>query len=116
MDAAAVMSSFDLKTIELCKRAFARANRSGGRMSAGRGFIHLAPDGRIEACPFAPFSDCSAARSSLAEALESPLMRAIRERHHEPTESGGGCALANKGGWIASLSACAAKPVEIGAA
>jgi MoaA/NifB/PqqE/SkfB family radical SAM enzyme len=88
----------------------------GGCMAAGRGFIHLAPDGRIEACPFAPFSDCSAATGSLAEALESPLMRAIRERHHELTESGGGCALAGKDGWIASLSACAAKPVEIGAA
>ncbi|MFA6505230.1 MAG: radical SAM protein [Treponemataceae bacterium] len=84
----------------------------GGCLAAGRGFIHLADDGALEACPFAPFSDISAARLSLAEALESPLMRAIRERHGELTETKGGCALWNKRGWVASLGSCAARGNE----
>lgn len=89
---------------------------SGGCMAAGRGFIHLASDGSLEACPFAPWSDSSAARTSLAEALESPLMRAIRERHGELTEAGGGCSLRDRGGWIASLQGCAAGMEKAGAA
>lgn len=79
----------------------------GGCLAAGRGFIHVAPGGALEACPFAPFSDSDAGASGLAAALESPLMRAIRERHHELTETRGGCALRDKAGWIASLGACA---------
>lgn len=78
----------------------------GGCLAAGRGFIHLADDGSLEACPFAPFSDTSAAGQSLREALDSPLMRSIRERHAELTETKGGCALWNKKGWVASLGAC----------
>lgn len=81
----------------------------GGCLAAGRGFIHLADDGAVEACPFAPFSDASAAGLSLAEALGSPLMKAIRERHSELTETKGGCALWNKRGWVASLGACGAR-------
>jgi len=78
----------------------------GGCLAAGRGFIHLADDGALEACPFAPFSDTSAADRSLREALDSPLMRAIRARHAELTETKGGCALWNQKGWVASLGAC----------
>ncbi|HCM29181.1 MAG TPA: radical SAM protein [Treponema sp.] len=81
----------------------------GGCLAAGRGFIHLADDGALEACPFAPFSDTSAADRSLREALDSPLMRAIRGRHSELTETKGGCALWNKKGWVASLGACAGR-------
>ncbi len=84
----------------------------GGCMAAGRGFIHLAPDGTLEACPFAPYSDANADRVGLAAALNSPLMRAIRERHHELTETSGGCALAGQAGWVASLGACAPDAVE----
>jgi MoaA/NifB/PqqE/SkfB family radical SAM enzyme len=79
----------------------------GGCLAAGRGFVHIGPEGGLEACPFAPFSDSNAADSGLGAALESPLMRAIRERHHELTETSGGCALRDKAGWIASLGACA---------
>jgi MoaA/NifB/PqqE/SkfB family radical SAM enzyme len=78
----------------------------GGCLAAGRGFIHLASDGRIEACPFAPFSDSDTEKAGLAAALDSPLMRAIRQNHAELTETKGGCALWNKRGWIASLGAC----------
>ncbi|MCE5257171.1 MAG: radical SAM protein [Spirochaetaceae bacterium] len=80
----------------------------GGCLAAGRGFIHLAPDGRIEACPFAAFSDSNADFNGLAMALDSPLMRSIRDRHGELTETSGACALWNKAGWIASLTGCAA--------
>jgi MoaA/NifB/PqqE/SkfB family radical SAM enzyme len=79
----------------------------GGCLAAGRGFIHVAPEGRLEACPFAPFSDSDAGRTGLAAALASPLMRAIRERHGELTETRGGCALRDKAGWVASLGSCA---------
>ena len=79
----------------------------GGCLAAGRGFIHVSPEGSLEACPFAPFSDSDAGALGFAAALASPLMRAIRERHHELTETRGGCALHDKAGWIASLGACA---------
>lgn len=80
---------------------------SGGCLAAGRGFVHLSPEGDLEACPFAPFSDANAARDGLAAALDSPLMRSIRERHAELSETSGGCALRGKGAWVASLGACA---------
>jgi MoaA/NifB/PqqE/SkfB family radical SAM enzyme len=77
----------------------------GGCLAAGRGFVHLSSEGKIEACPFAPFSDTDVARRSLEEALASPLMAAIRERHGELSETRGGCALWNRGGLAASLGA-----------
>ena len=80
----------------------------GGCLAAGRGFLHLSPEGALEACPFAPFSDTNAADKPLREALDSPLLAAIRARHSELTETKGGCALWNQGGWIASLGTCAA--------
>ncbi|MBU0926467.1 MAG: radical SAM protein [Spirochaetes bacterium] len=80
----------------------------GGCLAAGRGFIHLAADGSLEACPFAPFSDSNAGAEGLAAALASPLMREIRSRHAELTETRGGCALWNKRGWVASLGSCRA--------
>jgi MoaA/NifB/PqqE/SkfB family radical SAM enzyme len=79
----------------------------GGCLAAGRGFIHLSPEGKLEACPFAPFSDSDAGELGLRAALASPLMRAIRERHGELKETKGGCALRDKAGWIASLGVCA---------
>jgi MoaA/NifB/PqqE/SkfB family radical SAM enzyme len=79
----------------------------GGCLAAGRGFVHLAADGRLEACPFAPFSDTNAADRGLAAALGSPLMAALRARHAELTETSGGCALWDKAGWVASLGNCA---------
>jgi MoaA/NifB/PqqE/SkfB family radical SAM enzyme len=78
----------------------------GGCLAAGRGFVHLSPEGRMEACPFAPYSDRSSAVESLESALASPMLAAIREHHGELTETTGGCALWNQGGWIASLGIC----------
>ena len=44
------------------------------------------------------------------------LMRAIRERHGELTETRGGCALRDKASWVASLGACSRGEVEEGVA
>jgi MoaA/NifB/PqqE/SkfB family radical SAM enzyme len=65
----------------------------GGCLAAGRGFIHISSQGKLEACPFAPFSDTDLSHSSLRKALGSPLMKAIRDNHHLLTETAGGCAL-----------------------
>jgi MoaA/NifB/PqqE/SkfB family radical SAM enzyme len=92
----------------------------GGCLAAGRGFVHLSSEGKIEACPFAPFSDTDVAGRGLGEALASPLMAAIRERHGELSETRGGCALWNRGGWAASLGAgcppreASQRPAEMG--
>ncbi len=79
-------------------------DRYGGCLSAGRGFVHVAPDGRLEACPFAPFGDSQAADRPLAEALASPLLAAIRAHHGELAETAGGCALWNRRDWAEGLA------------
>lgn len=64
-----------------------------GCLAAGRGFLHVNPSGRVEPCPFAPFSDADLRCSSLREALASPLLAKVRSQHQLLTESLGGCAL-----------------------
>lgn len=81
----------------------------GGCLAAGRGFVHLSPEGELEACPFAPFSDANAARAGLKAALASPLLAAIREHHGELVETRGGCALRDKSGWVAGLALCSGR-------
>lgn len=78
-------------------------DKFGGCLSSGRGFVHLAPDGSLEACPFAPFGDTSVRDCSLADALKSPLLSKIREHHGELAETSGGCALWNRREWAESL-------------
>ena len=75
----------------------------GGCLAAGRGFVHLSPEGRLEPCPFSPFSDSSLKDVSLKEALQSPLLRTIRENDGQLSETRGGCALWEKREWVASL-------------
>jgi MoaA/NifB/PqqE/SkfB family radical SAM enzyme len=65
----------------------------GGCLAAGRGFVHLSAQGRLEPCPFAPFSDASLRQMSLAEALRSPFLRALRQSDVHLAETQGGCAL-----------------------
>ena len=77
--------------------------RYGGCLAAGRGFIHVDPQGRLEPCPFAPFSDRTVRETSLAEALRSPLFTAIRENHGRLTEARGGCALWAERDWVRTL-------------
>jgi MoaA/NifB/PqqE/SkfB family radical SAM enzyme len=93
--------------------------RYGGCLAAGRGFVHVDPQGRLEPCPFAPFSDTSVRDTSLAEALRSPLLAAIRENHGRLTETQGGCALWAERDWVRSLlpraeRACRDLEVEAG--
>jgi uncharacterized protein GlcG (DUF336 family) len=41
------------------------------------------------------------------------MLAAIRERHGELIETKGGCALWNRGGWIAALGMCSGKESEV---
>ncbi|HOE09336.1 MAG TPA: radical SAM protein [Treponemataceae bacterium] len=99
-----------LSTLEEYRRRFKKLflafpgdeDQFGGCLSAGRGFVHVAPDGRLEACPFAPFGDTSVS-ISLKEALKSKTLSAIREHHDELHETAFGCALWNKREWVESL-------------
>jgi MoaA/NifB/PqqE/SkfB family radical SAM enzyme len=75
----------------------------GGCLAAGQGFIHVSPEGALEPCPFAPFSDANGRDTSLREALASDLMRKIRQSDEHLSESEGGCALWNKQDWVESL-------------
>ncbi len=68
----------------------------GGCLAAGRGFLHVGADGSLTACPFSDVSDTNALAAGLREALNSPLLRAIREHHGELSETRGGCALAGR--------------------
>jgi MoaA/NifB/PqqE/SkfB family radical SAM enzyme len=77
----------------------------GGCLAAGRGFIHVANSGAVEACPFAPFSDSGTKEMSLREALGSDLLRRIRENHEKLSETRGGCALWENRDWVRSLLA-----------
>jgi MoaA/NifB/PqqE/SkfB family radical SAM enzyme len=77
----------------------------GGCLAAGRGFIHVGPDGSLEPCPFAPYSDTSLQQLSLKEALQSELLRKIRENHDRLSETRGGCALWENREWVRSLIA-----------
>jgi MoaA/NifB/PqqE/SkfB family radical SAM enzyme/predicted flap endonuclease-1-like 5' DNA nuclease len=75
----------------------------GGCLAAGRGFIHISPGGRVEPCPFSPFSDSSLQEVSLREALQSRFLRTIRESDVHLSETDGGCALWERRNWVASL-------------
>jgi len=75
----------------------------GGCLAAGRGFIHISPAGRVEPCPFSPFSDASLEDVSLKEALQSEFLRTIRESETHLGGSNGGCALWEHRDWVASL-------------
>ena len=65
----------------------------GGCLAAGRGFVHVSPEGDLEPCPVSPYSDTNVRQLSLKEALQSRLLQAIRQRHETLSEMEGGCAL-----------------------
>jgi len=64
-----------------------------GCLAAGRGFMHINPWGKVEPCPFAPYSDTDLRYTGLKEALESSFLQKVRENHHLLKEGKGGCAL-----------------------
>lgn len=75
----------------------------GGCLASGRGFVHISPEGRLEPCPFAPYSDTNVKDMPLREALASDFLRKIRENHHLLKETRGGCALWENRAWVTSL-------------
>lgn len=77
----------------------------GGCLAAGRGFIHINPQGRIEPCPFTPYSDSSIQDSSLKIALKSNFLEMIRSNKEilKEAEGGGGCTLWAKRELVRSL-------------
>jgi MoaA/NifB/PqqE/SkfB family radical SAM enzyme len=77
----------------------------GGCMAAGRGFVHVSAEGDLEPCPFSPFSDTNLRQVPLRVALQSRLLRSIRESGEHLSESDGGCALWAKRDWVQSLMA-----------
>ena len=78
---------------------------SGGCVAAGRGFFHINSHGGAEPCPFSPYSDINVRDTSLAEALNSSLFRALRENGHLLEDHAGGCVLYEKRDLVEALLA-----------
>jgi MoaA/NifB/PqqE/SkfB family radical SAM enzyme len=75
----------------------------GGCMAAGRGFVHVSAEGDLEPCPFSPYADTNLREVPLRVALQSRLLRNIRESDEHLSESAGGCALWAKRDWVQSM-------------
>ncbi|MGD0071972.1 MAG: radical SAM protein [Candidatus Bathyarchaeia archaeon] len=75
----------------------------GGCLSAGRGFVHVSAEGNVEPCPFIAYSDTNLKNMPLKEALQSKMLKTIRENHAELKEIQG-CALWEKREWVQSLA------------
>jgi MoaA/NifB/PqqE/SkfB family radical SAM enzyme len=75
----------------------------GGCLGAGRGFVHIGPDGSLEPCPFAPFTDVNVRQVPLQEALQSQFLQKLRESPEHLSETRGGCALWANREWVRSL-------------
>jgi MoaA/NifB/PqqE/SkfB family radical SAM enzyme len=75
----------------------------GGCLSAGRGFVHISAEGNVEPCPFVPYSDTNIKNCSLKEALQSKMLRTIRDNHEELEETHG-CALWERREWVQHLA------------
>jgi MoaA/NifB/PqqE/SkfB family radical SAM enzyme len=65
----------------------------GGCVSAGRGFVHVNPSGDVTACPVSALATHNVRKSSLSEALASPLFAMIRENGHLLETEGHPCGL-----------------------
>ena len=68
----------------------------GGCMAAGRGFFHINSHGGAEPCPFSPYSDINVRDTSLREAMQSRLFRALRDGDFLDDDHVGGCVLFEK--------------------
>ena len=76
---------------------------SGGCLAAGRGFFHINSHGGAEPCPFSPYSDINVAETSLKDALNSGLFRALRDNGHLLEDHVGGCVLYEKRSLVEEL-------------
>ncbi len=84
----------------------------GGCLAAGRGFLHINAYGDVEPCPFSPYSDTNLANTALEKAIQSPLLRRIRESDVNLDETDGRCALWKRQDWVASLLSGAETPTN----
>ena len=69
---------------------------SGGCIAAGRGFFHINSHGGAEPCPFSPYSDINVRDTSLREALNSRLFKALQKEGVLLDDHDGGCVLYEK--------------------
>ena len=75
----------------------------GGCLSGGRGFVHVSSEGKVEPCPFTPLSDSNLKTITLREALQSDLLKTIRENSSQLDDSKGGCTLWENREQVAAL-------------
>lgn len=99
-----LMSEFESRYPGLFITFPGNEEKFGGCLSAGRGFIHISPEGNLEPCPVAPYSDTNLNNISLKDALQSNLLRVIRRNHDKLSETNNGCALWNNKDWVKSLT------------
>ncbi|MBN2156904.1 MAG: radical SAM protein [Candidatus Lokiarchaeota archaeon] len=78
--------------------------KMGGCLSSGRGFFHISPEGYVEPCPFAPVQAADLNEVSFLDALQSPLLKAIRANHDKLVETQSGCALWENQEWLRDLN------------
>ncbi len=76
---------------------------SGGCVAAGRGFFHINSHGGAEPCPFSPYSDINVRDSSLKEAMDSPLLKKLRDEGYLLEDHSGGCVLYDKNELVEQL-------------
>ena len=69
---------------------------SGGCIAAGRGFFHINSHGGAEPCPFSPYSDINVKDTSLREAMNSKLFKALQAEGVLIEDHAGGCVLYEK--------------------
>ncbi len=65
----------------------------GGCVSAGRGFVHVTPQGDLTPCPISNIATHNLIRSSLRIGLQSELFQIIRDEEHLLETKGTPCAL-----------------------
>jgi MoaA/NifB/PqqE/SkfB family radical SAM enzyme len=76
----------------------------GGCVSAGRGFVHVNPSGDVTACPVSALATHNVRKSSLREALASPLFAMIRENGHLLETEGHPCGLSAHASELESMA------------
>lgn len=69
---------------------------SGGCIAAGRGFFHINSHGGAEPCPFSPYSDINVKDTSLRDAMNSRLFKALQQEGVLLDDHDGGCVLYEK--------------------
>ena len=77
----------------------------GGCLAAGRGLIHISPDGNLEPCPLIPYSDANVINESLKEALKSQFLMTIRNNGEILNNNSAVCPLRGQQEWINSYFA-----------